>query len=47
MRKCAICGFEDKGAKPYVLKAPILGFMRGPIRFIEPDVWICDLHIQR
>ena len=44
MRKCSVCGFIDYGARPYVLRAPILSFMRGPIRFIKPDVWICDIH---
>lgn len=42
MRSCVKCGFIDIEAKPYVLKDPIFGFMRGPFRWVEPDLWLCD-----
>jgi len=42
MRKCVKCGFEDRTAKPYVWRSPILGFFRGPVRWEIPDIWICD-----
>jgi hypothetical protein len=43
MRKCFTCGFEDREAKPYVLKDPIFGFIRGPSRWVVPDIWLCDV----